>query len=257
MKICVDDFLKQGKTHPVCEDYVISGMNPMPHIILSDGCSSSPSTDTGARILAFLARKYLEKNRADPGQIEYDDLGDRVITVAKSMADRLGICRQSLDATLIVSFVFEGEARTFVYGDGFVVAIREGGEMELSGIDYEQNAPDYLSYRLDSPRQHVFREKVREKTVGNRLMSVDSPVIFRHSLKHYPVVLVASDGIASFTEQSGKRREPVFVAQQCARFKNTAGAFLKRRMKRAIREMEKEGTFHFDDISAGAFIRPE
>ena len=54
-----DSVFNIGATHAVCQDYVIArsgettfgSPNAGPYIILSDGCSSSPDTDMGARLL--------------------------------------------------------------------------------------------------------------------------------------------------------------------------------------------------------------
>ena len=58
----VDTFSKIGKTHKICEDYILSGTKPFPYIIISDGCSSSEGTDMGARLLCFLAQQYIRFN---------------------------------------------------------------------------------------------------------------------------------------------------------------------------------------------------
>jgi hypothetical protein len=45
-----------GKDHAICQDYAISKLiNNGGCAILSDGCSSSPSTDIGSRLLAMAA----------------------------------------------------------------------------------------------------------------------------------------------------------------------------------------------------------
>ena len=61
--INVDSFLKKGKQHFICEDYIINSddRDTMPYIILSDGCSSSENTDIGSRVLVRSALNILDE----------------------------------------------------------------------------------------------------------------------------------------------------------------------------------------------------
>src|SRR5215203_2249321 len=52
-----DCFFNIGATHSVCQDYVVAS----PYLILSDGCSSSPDTDIGARLLVKAAERVCGK----------------------------------------------------------------------------------------------------------------------------------------------------------------------------------------------------
>ena len=74
MTIHIDHLLKKGKTHKICEDYIISGYNPAPYIILSDGCSSSKNTDVGARVLCHVAKQYLENSKDSIISINKDSM---------------------------------------------------------------------------------------------------------------------------------------------------------------------------------------
>ncbi|HYO91642.1 MAG TPA: hypothetical protein VEQ40_08400, partial [Pyrinomonadaceae bacterium] len=69
-----------GATHAVCQDYAVAGngtpderaavsnLQANPYVILSDGCSSSPDTDIGARLLVKAAEQVLFKARAPTAQ---------------------------------------------------------------------------------------------------------------------------------------------------------------------------------------------
>ncbi len=60
----IDTFIKQGE-HGICEDYVIAKMiNGSPVLVISDGCSSSPNTDVGSKLLAlnFIAERMKEND---------------------------------------------------------------------------------------------------------------------------------------------------------------------------------------------------
>ena len=50
-----------GKTHRVCEDYARAGLLPdgRAFAIVSDGCSSSPDTDFGSRLMTIAAQERM------------------------------------------------------------------------------------------------------------------------------------------------------------------------------------------------------
>ena len=59
-----------GKNHIVCEDYALAYTGPIiTYAIVSDGCSSSPDVDFGARCLAMSAKREL---RFNPSVLNFD-----------------------------------------------------------------------------------------------------------------------------------------------------------------------------------------
>ena len=53
-----DHYYTIGNSHSVCQDYAISGLvENGAYAILSDGCSSSPDVDVGARMLSLSAKE--------------------------------------------------------------------------------------------------------------------------------------------------------------------------------------------------------
>ncbi len=73
-KMNSDWFLRTGSTHKMCEDYALTNdrFNPgnptapgpiigTPFAILADGCSSSPHTDFGARLLSASVRHIVRE----------------------------------------------------------------------------------------------------------------------------------------------------------------------------------------------------
>ena len=49
--IHVDCAFRMGRTHLVCQDYAAVAAGEFPCVLLADGCSWSPDTDMGARLL--------------------------------------------------------------------------------------------------------------------------------------------------------------------------------------------------------------
>ncbi|MBF0227544.1 MAG: protein phosphatase 2C domain-containing protein [Desulfobacterales bacterium] len=251
--LIIDDFLKRGKTHFICEDYIISGIDPIPYIILSDGCSSSKNTDTGSRILTFASRLYLFEKGINP-DTDYFEMGKCIINRSEHIAKLMGIELFSLDATLIISYLFENKVHIKIYGDGIIILLHNDGKVSFIKIDFEKNAPYYLSYLIDEDRKKIYDEAVLFKFIGEKKTKSQDKTEFVFSPSDYRSILIASDGVDSFIDKSGNKCDLNMILKEFTAFKNTNGYFIKRRAKRAIDEFEKSGIIHFDDIALGGFI---
>lgn len=139
-----DCVLLTGKRHNVCQDYVRANDS---YAFLADGCSRSPDSDVGARLLVFGAENHW--------LLLENTLGKAAIIDAKLIANSMHLQTRALDATLLAvrhskitqSFLVD------VYGDGIVAARRRDKRMVLHQYEYAKNAPRYLSYMLDPDRQ--------------------------------------------------------------------------------------------------------
>ncbi len=280
--INADTFLKIGDQHKICEDYVIAGVTkqgdpPLQYIILSDGCSKSDRTEMGARILCYMAQQYIRFNFYQyPFRPDYKMMGLWIIHNAEMMARNLGLNRDSLDATLIISWIdwFTEEGLTvpfsniYIYGDAVVGHKKKEGFQTLE-IDYPPaNAPYYLSYELDPARKQAYHELKVSKvlkftdpdgTVAREQWAYDSPTTLMANMRFDNPILMASDGLASFYAQAG-HAPPIAISAssmvpEFLSFKGTKGSFLQRRASKAIQKARKDReVYHFDDISLGAYI---
>lgn len=263
----IDTFLKIGKTHKMCEDYIISGNDPVPYIILADGCSSSKNTEMGARILCYLAKQFLSlKNRS---LFSYSDMGTWIINNAEMTARQLGLNSTSLDTTLIISWFEQDIIHIMVYGDGIIVLRDLNGFLTITKIDYSKNAPYYLSYQLDSKRNLDYKvEGIKRQTTtvweeNNEIdfyeREYDEKIIFGARPNSYDLCMICSDGLSSFYDKKNpdSTLELLTTSKEFTNFKSTAGEFLKRRFSKAIQKYEKQGIFHADDISAGCYLFKE
>jgi len=267
-----DTFLQMGDSHRVCEDYIISGNTPVPFIILADGCSSSNNTEMGARILCHLAKQYLRYRGDDLHDLDYHKMGSWVIHNAELTARQLGLKVSCLDATLIVSYEIDGIVTVFMYGDGVVVTKNEKGGIKCDYVEFTNNAPYYLSYLIDIFRDEIYHENKNSKSLNESLgvdgdviknsipneIAYDSKVIFQYSVEVHPTIFICSDGIQSFIKKDPTQRDVIDMQQvlpEMMAFKNVKGEFLKRRMKRALKNIENEGIVHYDDLSIGAYTR--
>lgn len=269
-----------GKTHHICQDFSGQGIRTchccgvgMPFVVISDGCSSSPDTDFGAR---FLVKSCINLLNNSPF---FDE--EKVLREAYSLTHQLKLHEHSLDATLCLAEGFdlsasapgEGNYGMVCIGDGVLAKIRRSGEIEVSEITYDSGAPYYLSYRLDPERdagykntfglkRSIKRYTIAEGIQKNVSISVDedgSCYVDRGTSKDYVAIAVMSDGVLSFQKtiatSTSKVNVPVEsykVLNELLSFKNYNGVFVQRRFQRFRKDCEALGWFSLDDVSIGA-----
>ena len=269
----VDHFLRIGTIHKICEDYIISGFDPIPFVILSDGCSSSYNTDMGSRILTHLAKEYLKNEIHDLDRLDYNKMGNWIIHNSGSIIRTMGLDKSCLDATLIISYIFNDLIYTYMYGDGFLITINLEDRISFFEVLYGNNAPYYLSYKIDSKRDNLYKNINPTKTVNytipnnikeskiycvSTLESYNSDFIKILPISDYKSVFIASDGLTSFINENGEKYDIDKVLEEVTSFKNIKGEFIKRRMgskKGVINTLQAKGISHYDDLSIGGFIR--
>jgi len=253
-----DAYFAIGRTHDVCQDYALASDDvPKTWALVSDGCSSSPASDIGARLLGRAAAHALERGRLAPTQ---------VIAKAARMVDALGMARSCLDATLAWVVRDEGITTATIIGDGVVAARRCDGGIDAWVVTDRDGAPAYPSYLLDRERlgdylsQHGRRIVKRYRDgvlvdVGHEHLRA-APYSLQLTLEAHPVVVVLSDGVTSFQKDG----EPVAVTEVLERLlavKTSRGRFMARRCRRFLRrEAPALGWRHDDDLAAAAIWHP-
>lgn len=259
----VDHFLKMGTSHKICEDYIISGYNPVPFVILSDGCSSSKNTDIGARILTHLAKQYLKNEVNNLYYLNIDKMKNWIIYNAESIIKSMGLEDKScLDATLIISYSINDYMYVYMFGDGFLITVDLNNEIYFYEISYKNNAPYYLSYQIDTYTDSLYAKSDPEKSLLNKfgrcnLEPFDSPFVRKLKALNYKGIFIASDGLSSFINEKGEKYNIEKVLKEVTSFKNSNGEFIKRRMgskKGVINTLKEKGITHYDDISIGGFF---
>ena len=261
----IDHFLRIGTSHKVCEDYIISNETPLPFVILSDGCSSSKNTDMGARILTHLTKQYL-KNEINnlPVLINYDSwMANSIIYNSESIAKTMGLGESCLDATLLILYAIKGSIYVCMYGDGYLITIDLQDRISSYEISYSNNAPYYLSYKIDAKRKFIYRASNPTKTIIKNNSEIlfqnkpETPFIKTLPIGDYKGVFIASDGVGSFINKHGEKHNIEETLKEITSFKNINGEFIKRRMgskKGAINTFQEMGITHYDDLSIGGFI---
>ena len=256
MEIEMDIFLKRGKNHQICEDYILQN-DLFPSVILSDGCTSSSKTDVGARILANAANSYITKycfhNRSE---LWYQEAGEWIIHRAYAIAELMGLPYYVLDATLTMAYRVKDIINIHMYGDGYIILVDWDNNIKIIEVNYEPNFPYYLSYLLDPSRKLDYMEKGIRKITTVDLESWDmpysAPTKYQYSLKNYPTILIASDGLGTFNFEATIVWD---IMKELVKFKtsNVKTRFLYKRAKKLFVQYEKDGFTHHDDIAIGGF----
>lgn len=283
MKWNADAFFAIGKTHKVCQDYARAGRDTegRPYIVLCDGCSSSPDTDFGARLLAVSAERHLRGGiNQSIGAHEHE-----ILERADHAAGTLGLPRRSLDATLLTACFAVSEegdpgVRVSLRGDGVVAVRRRNGHFYIYQVDHAHGAPFYLSYDLEPQRRSAYREEFGRD--ANRCR-----VYYSEIAEHRPqdgwieavtvdfrgraddwffrtaecdLVVLLSDGASSFQRAVETPTSISFdtvrveeVVQQVLDIKGFAGSFLQRRCHKFLTKFCVDNRWqHADDFSAAA-----
>ena len=244
-----------GSTHRVCQDYALAGRTEdTAYAILADGCSGSPDTDIGARLLAKSAQHRLP-------------LYAGAIENAAACAGTLNLPPASLDATLLTLTAADGTFTARCFGDGVIALGRHDGTIEAFVVSFAASYPRYLSYTLDADRLQRWHEQpANEKTVTRWVLGEMSHAepetsqqqceLFTGDLSDCRFVAVLSDGVQSFTQSlttdTSRTTQSVpvpDVLQLLLAFKGGQGQFVQRRVRAFQRECAARGWTHADDVS--------
>lgn len=263
-----DSFFAIGKSHTVCQDYARSGKygHGRAFGVVSDGCSSSPDTDVGARALTLSAITGLESYRSD---FAPHLLGHLPFIAANHTQ---GLPLSCLDATLLMVYEREdGLIQTLATGDGVILAReRQSRAVWTWEIDYA-GFPGYLSYLLDPRRldQYLVYGHGKRTTTKRCTQGPDMPEVVTRQIGFDPasflwaqtfdphvfdLVLVLTDGVLSFVQEATRQSVPLFkVVPQVMDIRVPTGVFLQRAEKFFLaKTCPKLGWQHLDDFGAAA-----
>ena len=183
------------------------------------------------------------------------------IKKAENLVRFLNMDISCLDATLLSILQSFNFIKVTMDGDGTCIAIQKNGQIVFWDIVFEFGAPYYLSYLIDSKRNKLYFEKFSEYkkiTTSDQevlLSKVENPFEINFDIEDYSCILIASDGLSTFTDSEGNKISLSEVVKEVTAFKNFNGDFIQRRLTRTVKDFEKKGFYHTDDISvAGIYI---
>jgi hypothetical protein len=278
-----DSFFAIGKAHKVCQDYAEVSSDSRGNLLaaLSDGCSSSPHTDFGARCLVLAA---MEQHRFLPTkEIE----AHLALRTALAVLSYLYLMSESLDATLLLAQMRGGKLRITAFGDGVVVVVFKDGTWRSWSISFSGDAPAYLSYlsngvlgrRLQEYAEHYGHRTITltesygesSETTERIFLPGGLPsyeayaqalgkVLYEADAAQVQRVFLCSDGVRSFRRPTAAPGiyDPVpldEVLVQIMAIRSPAGEFMVRRMRRFLGDFcPKNGWVHDDDVAVAAII---
>lgn len=271
----------KGQTVHACQDYARVGNGDLVYAALSDGCSGSPDTDIGARLLVHatedMLRLYQRFEMAPfPEGAKSLDFTD-VLARAKQAFKFNHLSPYAWDATLLTLAVRPDTLiQADVIGDGFVAARKRDGQIGVYKVQYLPGhngggAPGYLSYLPTtypapetSPRWEAFIQgshNHRKVEWNGNLFDehLVTPETLVWSVLFNPeetdFVAVFSDGLDSFVNTNTGNPIPYQeVLDQLMAVKSHKGEFVGRRCKRFFDSFCVENRWHHEDDFSMAAI---
>lgn len=255
-----------GKTHKVCQDYARAGLtrDGSPYAIVSDGCSSSPDTDFGARLLAVAAEVQLQAGVMPNAE--------RTVEMLRCNLEWHGLSSRCFDATLITALLDKDQVRVRMWGDGVIAARRRDGKIAVCTVDHTKNAPGYLSYLLDKDRQRDYFAEFGNEYRVTRWSSaneegwvadigIEAPLKdWSFGVNDYDLVAVLSDGVQTFQclSQTETSRQLIDVPseevlRELLDVKSVRGEFIQRRTHKFLTKVCPSRLWHHaDDLAIAA-----
>lgn len=252
----LDSFFTIGKSHKVCEDYALTNPQCYNLFAISDGCSSSKNTDFGSRILL----KSLESGLTHFPQAPIPEM---VWSKSLNILAALDMDITCLDATIIAAHMKpDGMINLQWFGDGCIVYHYKNGWFDIVDIEYDKNAPYYLSYFFNAQHKETFKNLKQIKTMKRiccddkgaitntiEVPSLDEYQEYTLDPKGYQSISLFSDGVKTLmSNDPTKPKIPLNqVIKELTTFPITNGEFVKRRCLTFLKKY-KDYYFH-DDFS--------
>jgi hypothetical protein len=194
--------------------------------------------------------------------------------MSHSYCRAIGADPEILLATLLLVVPVGDYIKAYMYGDGAIASEDMAGKITVIEREFDSNAPCYLCYDYNKHMKQDYLDhfgiRTRQFTyeiTGEECTMVDDKSIALDSSKPYleitfpinecSMVAVMSDGVSSFIDMSEGRSKEVeskMIFSDLLKFKNSKGVFVKRRMKKAMKEWAAKGYVHTDDLSLGALM---
>lgn len=291
-----DTFFTIGSTHNICQDYAHAGNSykggfardsDFKYAIVSDGCSSVPDADFGARLLTKAAAMNMHHFHGD-----LENFARIATNNAATFCRALALVPESLCATLLIAAVTQETVeeeledkinytfKTLVAGDGAVIS-KKDNIITLTEYVFPSGAPYYLKYELDrdvkkgyfgqfGKMAEIYTCQISADTgellnSGSSKQNISEKFYFEQTLKNCDFVAVASDGLSSFlhhekgaTGIQNIKIDPQKIVKELLEFKGYQGEFVKRRCGRILKKWrEANGWHNYDDFGIGVVTSHE
>jgi hypothetical protein len=257
-----------------CQDYATSGttLSGLPFAVVSDGCSSSGRTDLGARLLALSTARLLGMAQEVP---DIDLLRRSVLSHARQVGLMLALRTADMEATLgVVAATQETGAVAMLFGDG-VVAARTKDGFDVRIVEWAANMPGYPWYLASAAQTELFVEQSDAAALaegrpacrvqswlldaeGQAVQTGERAMDARAGLQGVAFEWGEDSGLDSVAVMTDGALQvygmqwPQTVLQMACFKTAREGAFVRRRMSRALAEMAKAGCRPADDVALAA-----
>lgn len=273
-----------GTTHEVCQDYALAGKNS---IAVSDGCSGSPRSDIGSRVLSITAMNKMTELDSLYGFDEKE-----CILLARPAIKMLNIPNECLDATLLSAIIYEDALQAMCCGDGVIAIKTKIGNMILIDSAYVDSFPFYMNYLYDATgRYKNWKENYNNRKITQTVISSSGDIIsntevLQSSRIHDDIGLIRvldnkivieisafdsveylaimSDGVHSFyetvttdTSRCNKPLSYIDIAKDLLSFKNFNTSFVQRRINKFRKNCTKKNWGNRDDLSLAVIYSGE
>jgi hypothetical protein len=270
-----------GTTHEVCQDYALAGKNSL---VISDGCSSSPLSDIGSRVLSITA---INKVKELDTLFSFDE--KECILLARPTIKMLNIPDECLDATLLIATLYKHALEATSYGDGVIAIKTKDGDITIIDCAYEDSYPFYINYMYNNTGRYGnwlknhdkkrvtlstlkpngdiepfedFIQQTRIKDLGILYSRENKLWIELVATDLIEYVAIMSDGVHSFyetieteTSRYNKSISYLEVLKELLSFKNYNKSFVQRRINKFRKACVKKNWANSDDFSL-AVISP-
>ena len=262
-----DSYFTRGSGHDVCEDYAYSGTTKdgHPFAIISDGCSGSDNTDIGARLIVHAIKDIINQYPPVDPQVDYRTIMDSWLKVKiENIRTNLSLHHSCFDATIRLVILCDDVLHMYTYGDGITILKNQttGETDRYVRQDVTSNAPYYFSYKMIPGATDAYLKKFPDALANVGLASIsvrdyiDMPNTFYTHMNVSGLspgtytCSVMSDGMETFFGDDDKLGLDPVLDEMLA-FKNVDGEcdFVKRRVKKYLKQCAKKNIRHYDDIS--------
>ena len=281
MQWVCDDYSVQGVYHhsngTICQDHTLCTYTTHGALIaVSDGCSSGGATDIGARIVNCGVREGVRRlqnsDEVDDVAALVHNITDVQKEVMHSAQNLFGLADADMAATSLLAFVTSRCACVHVAGDGVVAYTLCDGTMQCERYIWRDNTPYYPMYAAghhdafcavhggDMNASVLQRETVvldvdgtvlshtmQDISLAQGMRGITTDFSAMHSDGTIRTIALFSDGV----EQVGMCAW-YDVVYQCMAYKQYKGAFVKRRMKRFVKDIRHAQQYPHDDLSCAA-----
>lgn len=269
-----DFYFESGLGKHICQDYAVAGIHKgIAYAIGSDGCSSSPDTDIGARLISLTARSIsIPSWQVNPIlDTASKIIGSLVTDRCQNLWRQLNVPPNMFDATLwIILWPENGNPVVMGWGDGVIIA-DYGDHKKVVKHEYPYNAPLYLTYDIQEARKaEHYRQYGALKSVLSEwelYRDLTSKLVLQTELKWDTYfartfaqeglvsIAVCSDGINTYMDNQNVSIPFWEMAIDFTAYKILGGEFVKRRMGKLSKELITAGVHHYDDVFCASIAR--